>query len=147
MGVCIGGANGKESACQGRRPKRHGFHPWVGKIPWRRAWELTPVFLPGESHAQRSLAGYIQSIGSQRDRHSWSDLACMHAHIHIPWRLSGKESTCRCRTLRFDPWISKTPRRRTCQPAPVVLPGKSQGQRSLVGYSAWDPKSWMWLRD
>ena len=31
---------------------------WVGKIHWRRAWQPTPVFLPGESHGQRSLAGY-----------------------------------------------------------------------------------------
>ena len=38
--------------------KRTGFHPWVGKIPWRRAWQPTPVFLTGESHGQRSLAGY-----------------------------------------------------------------------------------------
>ena len=36
---------------------RQGFDPWVGKIPWRRAWQPTPVFLPGESHRQRSLAG------------------------------------------------------------------------------------------
>ena len=35
-----------------------GFNPWVGKIPWRRAWQRTPVFLPGEFHGQRSLAGY-----------------------------------------------------------------------------------------
>ena len=35
-----------------------GFDPWVGKIPWRRAWQPTPVFLPGQSHGQRSLAGY-----------------------------------------------------------------------------------------
>ena len=35
-----------------------GFDPWVGKIPWRRAWQPTPVFLPGESHGQRSLRGY-----------------------------------------------------------------------------------------
>ena len=34
------------------------FDPWVRKIPWRRAWQPTPVFLPGESHGQRSLAGY-----------------------------------------------------------------------------------------
>ena len=40
---------------QRRRP---GFHPWVGKIPWRRAWQHTPVFLPGEFYGQRSLAGY-----------------------------------------------------------------------------------------
>ena len=35
-----------------------GFNPWVGNIPWRRKWQPTPVFLPGESHGQRSLAGY-----------------------------------------------------------------------------------------
>ena len=34
------------------------FDPWAGNIPWRRVWQLTPVFLPGESHPQRSLAGY-----------------------------------------------------------------------------------------
>ena len=38
--------------------KRCGFHPWVAKIPWRRAWQPTPVPLPGENHGQRSLAGY-----------------------------------------------------------------------------------------
>ena len=34
------------------------FDPWVGKIPWRRKWQPTPVFLLGESYGQRSLAGY-----------------------------------------------------------------------------------------
>ena len=38
--------------------KRYGFQIWVRKIPWRRAWQSTPVFLPGESHGQISLAGY-----------------------------------------------------------------------------------------
>ena len=38
--------------------RRHGFDSWVGKIPWRRKWQPTPVFLPGESHGQRSLVGY-----------------------------------------------------------------------------------------
>ena len=38
--------------------KRHRFSPWVGKIPWRRAWKPTPVFLSGKSHGQRSLVGY-----------------------------------------------------------------------------------------
>ena len=45
----------KEYACQ---CKRHGFSPWVRKIPWRRKWQPTPVFLPGEFHGQRSLSGY-----------------------------------------------------------------------------------------
>ena len=38
--------------------RRHGFDPWVGKIPLRRVWQPTLVFLPGKSHGQRSLAGY-----------------------------------------------------------------------------------------
>ena len=57
-----GGASGKEPACQCRRLKRLGFSPWVGKIPWRRARQLTPVFLPGKSHGQRSLGGYSPQV-------------------------------------------------------------------------------------
>ena len=53
-----GGAGGKEPTCNTGDVKRHGFNPWVGKIPWRRACPPTPVFLPGEFHEQRSLAGY-----------------------------------------------------------------------------------------
>ena len=52
-----GSASGKESTCQCRRRNRLGFNPWVAKIPWRRAWQPTPVFLPGDSQGQRSLAG------------------------------------------------------------------------------------------
>ena len=53
-----GRANGKEPSNQYRSYKRHRFNPWVRKIPWRRVWPPTPVFLPGESQGQRSLAGY-----------------------------------------------------------------------------------------
>ena len=49
------GASGKEPICQCRRC---WFDPWVRKILWRRKWQPTPVFLFGESHGQRSLAGY-----------------------------------------------------------------------------------------
>ena len=45
--------SGKESPCQGRRCR---WDPWVRKIPWRRKWQPTPVFLPGKSHGQRSVA-------------------------------------------------------------------------------------------
>ena len=48
----------KESACQCRRCKRHRFNPGVGKTPWSRKWQPTPVFLPEKFHGQRSLAGY-----------------------------------------------------------------------------------------
>ena len=38
--------------------RRYGFDPWIGKVPWRRKWQPTPVFFPGEFHGQRSLTGY-----------------------------------------------------------------------------------------
>ena len=49
-----------------------GFSPWGGMIPWRRAWQPTPVFLPGESHGHRSLTGY--SPGVAKSRTQLSDL-------------------------------------------------------------------------
>ena len=63
-----GGATSKESACQCRRCRRHGFNPWVGKIPWSRKWQLIPGILPGKSHGQRSLMGHIPR-GSQKVRY------------------------------------------------------------------------------
>ena len=57
----------KESSCQYRR---HGFDPWVGKIPWRREWLPTPGFLLGKPHGQRSLAGYSPWI-SESDITEW----------------------------------------------------------------------------
>ena len=47
----------KEYACQHRICRRPGFKPWVGKMSWRRKWQPTPIFLPGESHGWRSLGG------------------------------------------------------------------------------------------
>ena len=52
------GASGKEPACECRRCKRCEFYPCGGKMPWKKAWQPTPAFLPGESHGQRSLVGY-----------------------------------------------------------------------------------------
>ena len=73
-----GGASGKESSCQCRSHKRRGFNPQVRKIPWRRVRPPTPVFLPRESHGQRSLVGYGHRVAK-----SWTLLtACTHAHTH-----------------------------------------------------------------
>ena len=58
----------KEFTCQCRR---HGFDPWVRKIPWRRKWQPTLVFLPGKSHGQRSLVSYSPR-GWQK---SWTQLS------------------------------------------------------------------------
>ena len=48
----------KNTGASASRRKKHVFHPWVRKIPWRRKWQSTPVFLPRESHGQRGLKGY-----------------------------------------------------------------------------------------
>ena len=59
----------------------------------------------------------------------------------FPEGASGKESACQYRRRKrcgFRPWVGKISWRRTCQPTSVSLPGKSQGKRSLEGYSQWD---------
>ena len=67
--TCV--SDGKESACQCRRPE---FSSWVGKIPWKRAWQPTSVFLPGGFPRTEEPDG-LRFIGSQRVKHDWSDLA------------------------------------------------------------------------
>ena len=70
---------------------RPGFDPWVGKIPWRRAWQPTPVFLPRESPWMKEPGG-LQSIGLQRVRHDWSDLECIHNALGPEWWHYSKEN-------------------------------------------------------
>ena len=67
-----------ESSCQCRRCKRCRFSPWVGKIPWKRKWQHTPVFLPGKFHGQRSLVGY-----SPRDHKESDMMEQLSTHICI----------------------------------------------------------------
>ena len=70
---------GKESARQCRRCRRCQFRGFsVGKIPWRRKWQPTPVFLPGKSHGQRSLAGYSPWGCKELDMREHT-----HTHAHI----------------------------------------------------------------
>jgi len=57
------GSDGKEFACNAG-PR---FDPWIGKIPWRREQQPTPVFLPGEFHGQRSLADYSPWVHNELD--------------------------------------------------------------------------------
>ena len=61
--------NGKESACQCRRC---GFDPWVGKIPWRRKWQPTPVFLPGKPHGGLQSMGVAKSQWLSTHTPGWS---------------------------------------------------------------------------
>ena len=74
----LGGASGKGPACQCRRHKRHWFDSWVGKIPWRRHGNPLLLFLPGESHGWRSLAGYSPWDRRESDMTGWLS---MHTHM------------------------------------------------------------------
>ena len=65
------GASGKELACRCMRHKAWGLFPQVRKVPWRRERQPTPVFLPGEFHGQRSLAGYNPQARKESDMTEW----------------------------------------------------------------------------
>ena len=76
---------GKESTYNAGDAGRHEFDPQVGKIPWRRAWQFTPVFLPGESHGQRSLVGYdlwghTESDTTEATKHSIQGACWLGSH-------------------------------------------------------------------
>ena len=88
---------GKESTCQCRRHRRSRFDPWVGKILWRRQWQLTPgntsgkYFLAGKSHGQRSLVGYSSkgckesaTIATTHRSASISRIEMILRHVFIP---------------------------------------------------------------
>ena len=76
-----GCSDGQECACHCRRPE---FDNWVRNIPWRREWQLTPIFLPGESYGQRDLAGY--SPQSHKESNTTEQLTLslsFHVYVHI----------------------------------------------------------------
>ena len=116
---------------------------WVGKIPWRRKWQPTPVFLPGESHGRRSLVGYSPQSHKESDT---TERLHFHFKVGRSWcttslyfslGTNGKwcQSTCpykRYKRRGLNSWVRKTPWRRKWHPTPVFLPGKLHGQRSLA---------------
>ena len=75
------GTGGKETACECRGHRRCRFSPWVGKIPWKRKWQPTPIFLPEKIPWQRSLVGY-----SSWDYKESTD--CAHTHTSTKWQYS-----------------------------------------------------------
>ena len=114
---------------------------------WSGKWQPTPVFLPGESHGQRKLAGCSPWGCESRTRLSdfdYFDLTitymevcvCTHTHTHVvglPWWLNQQRICLQCRRLRFDPWVRKNFWRREWLPTAIFLPRKSHGERSLEG--------------
>ena len=92
--------------------RRLEFHPWVGKIPWRREWQPTPVFLPGQSHAKRSLAGYSPWGHEELDTTEQLSIAqhgqtntrtCVFITVLFTIAKSWKQPKC----ASIDEWINK----------------------------------------
>ena len=102
-----------------RERQQGSFNPLIEKIPWRKEWLPTPVFLPEEFHRQRSLVGYS----------SWDS-----KELGTTEQLSRKTDNDVHRAFAF---VFSCSWRRQWHPTPVLLPGKSHGQRSLVGCSPW----------
>ena len=78
--VCFPGVSGgKEPICQHSRHMRPGIEPWVEKIPCRRKWRATLVFLPVDSHVQRAWWAMVHRVTK-----SWTQLKQLGMHIHAP---------------------------------------------------------------
>ena len=128
------------------------FDPWVGKIPQRWEWQLTPVFLPGKLHGQKRVLNrswiYSSIFKDNCCQVGWdwpllSDLGLAEASRFRPW----------CREHHFHPILvllltrnSLLASTRHWQPTPVFLPGESQGQRSLVAAIYGVTQSQTWLK-
>ena len=94
------GSSGKELACQCKRHNRHGFDPWVGKIPWKWAWQPTPVFLTGESHGQLGLGRWIMGYNPYGCKESDKTEATQHSRMWKEYRILRKKS------IFVFPWIT-----------------------------------------
>ena len=95
--------SGKESTCQCRGCRRHGFDPWVGKIPWNRKWQPPLVFLPEKFLGKRPWLATV--CGVQRVLPNWAwahTCACVHAHTHT-WINCLPSWSC-----DWDSWITAT---------------------------------------
>ena len=125
---------------------------WVRKIPWRRKWQPTPVFLPGESHGWRSLVGYSPWGRKESDTterlHPEPRTQCRKGlilligpyHSGLPGGSVIKNSPANvgdARDMGLIPGLGRFPWSRKWQPTSVFLPGKSHRQRS---YSPWGHK-------
>ena len=100
-----GGSVEEESSCQCRRCRRLKFSAWVRKIPWKRKWQPTLVFLPLEFHGQRSLMGYVHRITqSLTCLKRLSSRAHMHTRTHVHMHACTHAYSEHCLRL----WITRT---------------------------------------
>ena len=122
-------------------------HDWATSLSlfpfmhWRRKWQPTPVFLPGESQGWGARWAAIYGVSQSQTRLKRLSSSSSRTWLgDFPGGSVVKKSACQGKRHRFNPWIEKILWRRKWQPTPVFLPGKSHGQSSLAGYSPWVAK-------
>ena len=119
---------------------------WVRSLGWKDPLEKGKA--THSSILAWRIPWTIQSVGSQRVGHDWVTNTSEHRlfrAIGLDWKCfpddsDGKSVCLQCGRPRFNPWFRTIPWRRKWQPTPVLLPEKSHGWRSLVGYSPWGHK-------
>ena len=129
--------SGKESACQ---RGRYAFDPWVENYPWRRKWQPTPVFLPGESHGWRSLVGYSPWNCKELDTTEWLMLS-LFFFFHLLCVLPGPFFSCVSRDpigLASILSFSNLPMQMYSE-----LPSSLFSLLSFILYDNRNPSSWM----
>ena len=130
----------------------------MGSVPGWREWQLTTVFLPGESYEQSSLAGYLylpyclqEDVPLEKwevstfalslfglvlitsSAHTPFKFSPSTFHFRLPWWRRHQGRICLlCRRPRFNPYVEKIPWRRKWQPVPVFMPGEFHGQQPVV---------------
>ena len=109
------------------------------KIPWRRKWQPTPVFLPGDSHGQKNLEGYIQSMGLQRIGHD-----CLSRKCHLLQEVFLKEWSTQLFRVKWSEW---DPWKKLCWWTGPLLPpwwprefsARYDEHGSYCGFELWSP--------
>ena len=105
-----GGASGKEPTANAGDIKRHRFDPWVGEISWRRAWQSTPVLLPGESHDRGAWWAIVHRVTKSQTQLK------PHARTHICSIKSAQELNYQNPTSGLLWWSSGTMQGTAVQP-------------------------------
>ena len=127
-----GGSDSKESVCNVGDPGSI-----LGRIPGEENGNPPQNSCQEKSHGWRSLLSYSPWSHRESDMTERLAYTLVNGLTQLTQR---KRIHLHCSRCRFNPWVEKIPWRRAWQPAPVFLPGKSHGQRSLAGYSPWGRK-------
>ena len=127
----------------GSRRVGHDWATWLSLFTfmhWKRKWQPTPVFLPGESQAWGTWWAAVYGVTQSRTRLKWLSSSSSRAFQvalavkSLPANVGDTRDECSV------PGWRRSPRRRAWQLIPVSLPGKSNGHKSLAGYSPWGRK-------